>query len=330
MKEGYQGVWVFAEQEGGKLSSRVPELLGCGRSLAQQLGAELAAILMGSNVEPLSQELIEWGADKVYLIQSPLLGRYQTAPYSSGLKELVMKYRPEVVIFASTDLSRDLAPRVACALGLGLTAHCVDLKVDKPSREVQQICPFFDFMAINRCDSRPQLAVVLPGIAKPLPHEGGRKGEVVKVNLKPSPPDVEVVGVEKMDRKVGPGLEEAERVIGVGRGVRDIRLVQELASALGAQIGGTQLAVDDGLLQQSQMIGVSGVTVKPKLYIACAISGTSQHTIGMKDSEVVVAINQNRNAPIFKVADYGIIGDVHAILPLFTKSLRKPGRGRAS
>ena len=326
MSQEHRGVWIFAEQQRGRLSRVGPELLVSGRRLADELEAELAAVLLGDGVGSSAQELIWHGADRVYLVESPLLRQYLTAPYCSAMKELIFEHKPEVLLFGTTAIAKDLAPRIACALNIGLTAHCVDLKVDKSTRQLQQICPYFDYMAINNCDTRPQMAMVHPGIARPSPRDEARKGEVVRVSPQISPPDIELIGTEELRGENGPKLEEADRIVGVGRGVKDFRLVQELADELGAMIGGTQALVDDGLISESQLIGVTGITVAPKLYVACGISGASQHTIGMQESEVVVAVNTDRNAPIFKIADFGIVGDVQTIIPLLTRYLEEAGK----
>lgn len=326
MSQEYRGVWIFAEQQEGELSKTSSELLASGRRLANELEVELAAVLLGDNVGSLPQELIWYGADRVYLVESPLLKQYLTTPYCSAMKELILKYKPEILLFARTALGKDLAPRIACALKLGLTAHCLGLKVDRSTRQLQRVSPFFDFMAVLGSGSRPQMGMVHPGIVKPLPKDETRKGEVLTVSPQILPPDVELISTEKLEKEKGPKLEEADRIVGVGRGVKDFQLARELADELGAMIGGTLAAVDDGMISESHLIGVTGVTVKPKLYIACGISGTSHHAIGMQESDVIVAINQDRKAPIFKVADYGIVGDAQTIVPLLTQYLKERGK----
>lgn len=323
MSQEYRGVWIFAEQREGELHKISLELLAIGRRLADELGVELATVLLGDIVEPLAQELICYGADKVYLVESPLLSRYQTASYCSAMKELTLRYKPEILLFGRTDIGKDLAPRIACALNIGLTAHCVDLKVERSTRQLGQISPFFDFMATMGSNTKPQLAVVHKGIAKSLPRDKTKKGEVIKVNPQISPPDVEIVSVEKLQREKGAKLEEAERVVGVGRGVKDPALAHKLAEVLNAMLGGSTAAVDEGIIPEGQLIGQSGVTIRPKLYLACGISGASQHILGIQESEIIVAVNQNKNAPIFKTADYGIVGDVQQIAPHLIEYLQQ-------
>ena len=321
MGKEYQGVWVFAEHRDRQLSRISLELLANGRLIADELGMELAAVLLGNDVKVSATELICYGADRVYLVQSRLLSRYQTSSCCGVMKQLILEHKPEIVLFGATALGRDLAPRLACALNIGLSAHCIDLKVDKPTRQLLQICPFFDFMVNIVSDTKPQMATVQPGIVKPLLKDGSRKGEVTEVSLEVPPPDVEVISVDKVEDK-GAKIGEAEVVIGVGRGVKDLRPVQELAAVLGAEIGGTSPAVDEEMIPESCLIGQTGVAISPKLYIACGISGASQHTAGVRGSEIIVAINNDEGAPIFKIADYGIIGDVEKIVPSLTRYLK--------
>ena len=322
MKE-HKGVWTLIEHKAGELAKVSLELLGVGRYVADELGTELAGILLGEGVSPLGEEAISYGADKVYLIEAPELKRYETLLYCPILKELILKHAPEVVLFGGTPLGSDLAPRLACALKAGLSAHCVELRVDKAKRQLIQICPFFNYMASIVSETRPQMAMIQPGVMPPPPQDPSRKGKVIKLE----PPryigaGTTLISIEKVEGEET-GLEEAEIVVGVGRGVKKFELAQELAQTLGGALGATMPVVDAGFLPESRMIGQTGKKVKPKLYIACGISGAGQHVVGMQDSEVIVAINKDENAPIFKVADYGILGDVHEVLPALTSLLRE-------
>lgn len=315
------GVWTFAEQRNGRLSEVSLELLSWGHRIGSQLRTDVSAVLLGHGVETMAGELLQFGADRVYIVDSPSLDRYQTAPYSAVVGHLVSKYKPEVFLFGATALGRDLAPRVACALSIGLSAHCVDLKIDASVRRLLQVCPFFDWMVTIVSDSRPQMATVQPGSARPLPRDGSRSGEVVRVLMDIPPPDVRVLAVEPIAEEEESRLEEAEVVVGVGRGVKDIGVVHQLAKALGAEVGGTMPAVDAGLVPESRMIGQTGRVVRPKLYLACGISGANQHTVGMQDSGFIVSINKDERAPIFRVSDVGMVGDVGEVVRALVQAL---------
>ncbi|MEW6034167.1 MAG: electron transfer flavoprotein subunit alpha/FixB family protein [Chloroflexota bacterium] len=319
--ENYLGVWTFAEQRDGRLSEVSLELLSWGRRIASQLQTDVSTVLLGHGVGALAAELFQFGANRVYLVDSPTLSRYQTKPYSAVVGHLVSEYHPEVFLFGATALSRDLAPRVACALNIGLSAHCVDLKVDVSTRQLLQVCPFFDWIVTIVSETRPQMATVLPGSARPLPRDDSHAGEVVRVVMDVPPPDVRVLGVESVPGEGESRLEEAEAVVGVGRGVEDGGVVRELAKILGAEVGGTMPAVDAGLVPESRMIGQTGKVVRPKLYLACGISGANQHTVGMQDSGFIVSINKDERAPIFRVSDIGIVGDVGEVVPALVRAL---------
>jgi len=314
-------VWIFAEQKKEQLASISLELSGIGRQLADELEVDLAALLVGSGVEPLARELIFRGADKVYLVEDPALRRYQASTYQKVIEDLIVRYNPEIVLFGATTIGRALAPRLACALDTGLSAHCVDLKVDKSKRQLVQVCPFFDHMVTIVCDSRPQMATIQLGVMPTLPRDDSRKGEIIRVDPEIGPPDVEILSVEPVKQEAS-GIEEAEVIVAVGRGVKDFPLLQELARLLGAVVGATMPVVDAGILPESYMIGQTGKIVKPKLYIGCGISGAGQHIVGMQNSEVIVAINKDETAPIFEVADYGIVGDLHKIVPALIAALK--------
>ena len=323
MKEVNQerGVWVFAEHRENRITKGSLELVSLGRRLADELQVELSALLVGDRLGKLPEELICHGADVVYLAEDKALERYTTHPYHRVVCDLILENKPEVVLFSCTDTGMDLAPRVACELRTGISAHCVDLKVDIEKRQLLQICPYFDYMATIVTDTRPQMATVQSGIV-PLPERDvTRQGKTVRVKLQIDPGDVEIVAVEARKEEDTERIEDAQVIVAVGRGVKNLKSVQKLASLLRGVLGATQPVTDVGLLPPWRMIGQTGKIVQPKLYIACGISGAGQHIVGMENSGTIVAINSDERAPIFRVADYGIVGDISKVIPAIIASL---------
>ena len=318
----YRGVWVFVELKDSQIIRGSLELLSLGRGLADELQVALSALLLGDCLGKVPEELIYYGADIVYIAENPILKRYMTTPYHNIVHDLITENKPEIVLFSSTDIGIDLASRAACALETGLSAHCVDLQVDKERRRLLQICPYFDYMATIVTDTRPQMATVQSGIA-PLPkRDDHREGKTVRVESEVEPGEVKVIAVEAIQEEDTENIEEADVVVAVGRGVKEIHLAEELAKMLQGVLGATQPVTDAGFLPESRMIGQTGKIVQPKLYIACGISGAGQHTVGMQNSGIVAAINIDEKAPIFKIADYGVVGDVSKVLPALISSLR--------
>ena len=335
--EKYEGVLVFAEQHRGKLRDCSLELLGAGQKLASTLHQELAAALLGSEVEPLCPALFAHGADKVYLVQAQELALYRTEPYAGALSAVLTRYRPSIVLFGATTTGRDLAPRIAARLRTGLTADCTGLEVEEKTGLLLQIRPAFggNIMATIKCAShRPQMATVRPKVMKkPIP-DFTRRGEIVRidgeVDSKSLPSRVLQV-IEATDQIVN--LEEAEIVVAGGRGLEkadNFRLLEELAKALGGAVGASRAAVDAEWKPHPFQVGQTGKTVCPKLYIACGISGAVQHLVGMQTSEVIVAINKDPEAPIFKLADFGIVGDLFQVVPALIHAVRTLRGGEAS
>ena len=313
--EQYKDVWVFVEQKEGNAARGSLELLSLGRRIADELQVDLSALLLGDGLSELPGELICHGADCVFVARDPALKRYMTSLYHRIVCDLIMDNKPEIVLFSTTDVGMDLAPRVACELKTGLSAHCVDLKVDKEKRQLLQICPYFDYMATIVTETRPQMATVQPGIA-PLPQrDDSRSGKIVDVECRVTTGDVKIIHVEERQEEDTETIEEADVVVAVGRGMKEIQLAHELARKLGGVVGATQPVTEAGLLPMSRMIGQTGKNVQPKLYVACGISGAGQHTVGMQNSGTIVAINTDEKAPIFKIADYGIVGDVSKVIP---------------
>jgi electron transfer flavoprotein alpha subunit len=326
----YKNVWVFAEQKKGKVQSVAYELLGKGRELADKLGVDLCAVLLGDNVEGECTELVARGADKVYLVDSPKLKSYMDDPYTKVLTELVSKYKPEIVLCGATVIGRSLISRVAVTLNAGLTADCTGLDIDDKEKILLQTRPAFggNIMAtIITPNHRPQMSTVRHKVMKELLPDASRKGEIVREEF---PSDVFASRtvlkdvVEEIEETVN--LSEADIIVSGGRGVgspESFSMIKDLALSLNAALGASRAAVDAGWIPYSHQVGQTGKTVCPKLYIACGISGQIQHLIGMQSSSVIVAINKDPEAPIFKVATYGIVGDIFKVVPALTKELKK-------
>lgn len=325
----YRDVWVFAEQKDGVIDSAAFELLGVGRHLADQLGQDLAAILIGNKVRPLAQQLIAYGADKVYWLDHADLERFNDELYADNLSYLIERYRPNIVLLAATVYGRSLGPRVAARIDTGLTADCTGLEIDADTRNLMQTRPAFggNLMATIICpEHRPQMATVRPRVMKPLEPDSERSGRILRqqAQLKQDLKTRVLQVVEEAGETVN--LLEADIIVSGGRGLGDPKnfaLIEELAQTLGGAVGASRAAVDAGWIPYSHQVGQTGKTVGPKVYFACGISGAVQHLAGMSSSDIIVAINKDPDAPIFKVATYGIVGDVLEILPLITKEFKK-------
>lgn len=326
--EVYKGVLVFAEQRGGKVASVAFELLGAGRRLADRLGVELSAVLLGAD-DDQANELIKWGADKVYHCDDPSLTSFNDEPYAQFLSSLVEEHKPEIVLAGATPIGRSFIPRVAARLKTGLTADCTSLDIDEGNRNLQQIRPAFggNIMATILCPNyRPQIATVRPRVMKRNEYDGSRKGEVVKVRADDLSSNTEVIETVKEASGLAVNLQEADIIVSGGRGLSDpkgFEMLAELAELLDGTVGASRAAVDEGWIPYSHQVGQTGKTVCPKLYIACGISGAVQHLVGMQSSDVIVAINKNPEAPIFNIATYGIVGDVYEVVPLLIKKIRE-------
>ncbi len=331
-------VWVFAEQEDGALHDIALELCGKARELADRLGVRVGAVLPGWNVRELGYRLIPHGADRVYLVQDRRLEHYQTLPYARVLSTLVEQHRPQVVLFGATPLGRDLAPRVASALRCGLTADCTDLDVgdvEDPAAKVVhrnlllQIRPAFGgniIATIINPQRWPQMATVREGVMPLREPNMQRKGEIVETAVQFEEADFAVRLVERHREPRRVNLKGARTIVAGGGGVgsrANFKLIHDLAGALGAAVGASRAAVDGGFIGKQHQIGQTGTTVRPALYVACGISGAIQHRAGMEESAKIVAINWDREAPIFSVAHYGIVGDLNQVIPLMIKALRE-------
>ncbi len=326
----YRGVWVFVEQTAGEAARVSWELLGKGRELAGALGTELAAVIIGENVAHLCHEAFSYGADTAYLVDDPVYRHYRTEAYLKAVCHLVERHKPEVILMGATGLGRDLAGAVATVLKTGLTADCTGLAIDD-KRNLMQTRPAFggNIMATIMCDRfRPQMATVRPHVMAMPECQPGRAGKVVRESCPVREEDILVKVLEVIgDRsgKEGIDIAGAEFIVSGGRGLmakENFAMLQELADELGGVVGASRSAVDAGWMPAERQVGQTGKTVRPKVYIACGISGAIQHLVGMQDSDTIIAINRDREAPIFEVATYGIVGDLFQIVPAITRRLR--------
>lgn len=325
------GVWVFAEQRRGKLAPVVLELLGEARRLAEQLGGvSVAAVLLGEQVEHLAPTLLAGGADKVYLTEAPELADFVEGPYTLALTDLARRHQPEIILAGATYFGRAFIPQVAAALKTGLTADCTAFAIDREKRLLLQTRPAFggNIMAtIITPRTYPQMATARPGVFKRLIEPHSPDGRVIRAespSLKTPPPGRFVRTMEEIKERLP--LSEAEVIVAGGRGLKEakhFRLLEELADILGGAVGASRGAVDAGWIPYAHQIGQTGKTVAPKLYIAVGISGAAQHLVGMQGSDFIVAINKDPEAPIFRVANIGLVGDLFEILPAFIQEIKK-------
>jgi len=326
--DGYRGVWVYAEQRDGKLGSVGFELLARGRELADTLETDLSAVCLGHNVADISM-LIAHGADKVYVIDDVSLTTPQEDLYAAEMVRLIQKHKPEIVLAGATSLGRAFIPRVAATLKTGLTADCTSLDIDMEKRLLLQTRPAFggNIMATIICQQkRPQMATVRPRVFKKGNGNPDRKGQIIKVDFNKAAVTSKsklLRFIEDLTKKVK--IEDADIIVSGGRGLgkpENFKLIEELAHVLGAAVGSSRPPVDDGWIPYSHQVGQTGKTVRPKLYIACGISGSVQHMAGMGTSECIVAINNDPNAPIFEIASFGIIGDLFKVVPMLTEKIK--------
>ncbi len=327
----YKGVWVFAEQREGKIQSVAYELLGEAITLAKELKTDVSAVLCGGEaIEEEVAHLFAHGADKVYLMHHDELKDYKSLPYTRAIAELITKYKPEIFLLGATTMGRDLAARLAIRVGAGLTADCTGLSIDPEKKILQQTRPAFggNIMAtIIAPNNRPQMSTVRPKVFKKSDRKEGRKGELIKFSPVINPEDLIVKLIEIIkDESTKVNLAEAEIIVSGGRGIgeaKNFSLIEDLAKVLGGAVGASRATVDAGWISAHHQVGQTGKTVAPKLYIACGISGKIQHLVGMQSSDIIVAINKDPDAPIFKVATYGIVGDLFEYVPLLTKKLQE-------
>ena len=326
-----KGVWVFVEQCQGEAHPVSWELLGIGRVLAGDLGVELCAFILGSGAAHLSEQAFGYGADKVYLVDAPVLARYRTEPYLQATVALIRKHRPEIVLMGATGLGRDLAGAVATRLETGLTADCTGLSIDKERRLLEQTRPAFggNIMATILTETaRPQMASVRPYVMPSPAFEPGRTGTLISEpwTLSESEITTKILDMVPLASEGGVDIAGADVIVSGGRGMltpENFRLLEDLAHALGGVVGASRGAVAAGWVSHQRQVGQTGKTVKPQLYIACGISGAIQHLVGMQDADQIIAINKDSSAPIFEVAHLGIVGDVMEIVPALIERLHQ-------
>ncbi len=328
--DDWSGIWVFAESRHGTIAPVTFELLGIGRTLAEERGVLLSTVLLGQDIERFGEQLIVAGADKVYLADDAALGQYREDVYGRVLEQLIRDEKPEVVLAGATAIGRSVIPQVATVLGAGLTADCTRLAIRKEDGMLLQTRPAFggNIMATIECPhTRPQMATVRPKVMAPLEPDSSREGEIIQVVLPEQMLDsrVEVLETVISDQEQV-NIQEVEVLVAGGRGLESEKgfdLIKELADELGAALAASRAAVDAGWISYPHQVGQTGKTVCPKLYIACGISGAIQHAVGMQSAETVVAINRDKNAPIFDIANFGVVGDLFEIVPVLARKIRE-------
>ena len=319
-----KNIWVFCEQRDGELQNVVLELIGVARELAEKTGEKVAALLLGHNVKSKAQELIAYGADQVYVVDDEKLATFVTEPYAQAVTQIAKAYEPSVILFGATSIGRDLAPRLSARLKTGLTADCTKLEMDEEGN-LFMTRPAFGgnlFATIICPDNRPQMSTVRPGVMKKLEKDDSRVGEVIEENIAWNESKFVVTVLEEVKEVSGVDkIEDAKILVSCGRGVKDVCPARELASKVGGSLASSRALVDIGVLEHNRQVGQTGKTVRPEAYLAFGISGAIQHLAGMEESEFIVAVNTDKNAPIFKVANLGIVSDAAAVLKNLNKLL---------
>jgi len=329
------GVWVFIENDSGTVADISYELLGKGRELADRLGSELACLIIGHQISDTAPELIAYGADKVYVADDSQLTHYLTLPYARIAVDLIKEFRPSILLIGATSIGRDLAPRIASNVRTGLTADCTDLQIGeykfgkKTWKEILlQIRPAFGgnvIATIVTPETRPQMATVREGVFNRHPADSFRRGQVVQLNPVLTDQDMILKVVERVKAEKKVNLKSAKIIVSGGMGVgskENFEIIHELAGVLGGQVGASRAAVDAGFIGREHQVGQTGTTVRPNLYLACGISGAIQHRAGIQESNRIVAINADPHAPIFSIAQYGIIGDLNEVIPKMIKAYK--------
>ena len=340
-----KGIYVVVEQRSGKVQNVGLELIGEATRLKEDLGDDVVAVLLGSEIEDQVERLYHYGADKVILIDNPLLKEYATEPYTKALTAVVNEYKPEIMLFGASSIGRDVAARLASRVRTGLVADCTALRMAKTEEEIAKeeamgcpdgkrallmTRPAFggNIMATLMCPrTKPQMATVRPGVMKRIAKDTTRTGELIRFDagLTAEDMNIEILEVVKATKK-SVDLTEAKLIVSGGRGIggpEGFNMLGDLAEVLGAEVGSSRACVDAGWIDKERQVGQTGKTVRPELYVACGISGAIQHVAGMEGSEFIVAINKNDTAAIFQVADLGIVGDVKVIVPKLTEAIRK-------
>jgi len=317
---------IFAEQREGRIHPVSYQLLGKGTEIADKLGVEVSSVLLGNQMDEKAKELIYYGADKVFLYDHPVLKEFDLLNYKHNLVKLIREVKPEIFLLGATRLGRSLGPRVAAALGTGLAADCIGLDTDEDG-DLIQVRPAFtgNILAQIKTATRPQMSTVRYKVMQKKARDPNRRGEIIKRDAERVP---SLLTIKKQERlgEVSIAITEADVIVSGGRGLKkaeDFSILAELAELLGGVVGSSRPLVDDGWIVREHQVGFSGNTVKPKLYVACGISGSPQHLAGMRGSDVIVAINTDLSAPIFRVADYGIVGDLYEVVPKLTNEIRR-------
>lgn len=326
----YKGVWVFCEQKKGKVQSVSYELLGKARELAKALQTEVSAVLLGHNIEKETLALIYKGADRVYVIDNEKLGNFHDDIYTNVLIKLIQKHKPEILLSGATFIGRSLIARVAVKIKTGLTADCTGLAIDPQKKLLLQTRPAFggNIMATIVTEKyKPQMATVRHKVMKEFPKDESRKGEIIRESMDNNELNSNIQILNVID-EIGysVNIAEADIIVSGGRGLgskENFKIIEELANTIGGAVGASRSAVDNGWIPYSHQVGQTGKTVCPKIYIACGISGQIQHLVGMQSSEIIVAVNKDPDAPILKVATYGIVGDLFEVVPALTKKFKE-------
>jgi len=330
IQKEYKGVFVYAQQVDKKVSRVTFELLGKGVELAAALNTEVTAVLLGSQIEYLAAELVRYGADRVIIVDHPVLETYMTEPYTAALTAVVETYKPEILLYGATAIGRDLAPRVSARVHTGLTADCTKLEIQEETNHLMMTRPAFggNIMATILCpEHRPQMATVRPGVMQctKLREDTEGKIEFYQVNELENSKNVEILEIiKKVNERMD--IMDAKVLISGGRGMgsaENFAVLEELAEVLGGTVAASRAAVDAGWQEKDRQVGQTGKTVRPNLYIACGISGAIQHLAGMEESDIIIAVNKDETAPIFEIADYGVVGDAGKIIPLLIKQIKE-------
>lgn len=328
--EGYDGVGVFLEQHNGKIAPVAWELCGIGRQLADKIDGKLYGIICGHEIDELAQEAIYRGCDEVHVVESPALNSYRNWTYTEAILPIIDKIKATIFLLGATSTGRDLAGTVATRLSTGLTADCTELDVDPETGLLDAIRPAFleKQLAVILCrEHRPQMATVRPQVMEPAQRDTSRQGTIVKEQFELAEDDIPMRVLEVHEEaETEAFLDQADIIVAGGRGLvepRNLDLVRDLAETVGGVVGASRPIVDAGWIGYEHQVGQTGTTVRPKLYFAIGISGAIQHYVGMQNSELIVAINRDPNAPIFEGADYGIVGDLFELMPLLTAELKK-------
>lgn len=328
-KEEYKNIFVFVEQREGKIQNVGLELLGKARGLADDLGQEVYAMFLGHNIKNQAQELISYGADKVLLVEDESLAVYTTEPYTQAITQMINEQKPSIVLIGSTTIGRDLGPRVSARVNTGLTADCTKLEINEEDKELWSTRPAFggNLMATIVCPNhRPQMSTVRPGVMQRMAKDSNRKGEVLDYKVSFNRDKFKVKVLETVKKEANIDITEAKILVSGGRGVGNkegFKKLEALAEVLKGEVSSSRAMVDAGVIDHERQVGQTGKTVRPNLYLACGISGAIQHVAGMESSEFIVAINKDKYAPIMQLADLGIVGDLHKIVPMLTERIKQ-------